>query len=412
MATFFCTLFYDKIFFIHLHKLIIMRKIGIALAIIVLVSCKHKTTDLNQDAAIKPNQFIAAFKPIESTFFATDTNINTLADTVAINHNLLSRFIPDSLVKRLTDGDKKTIFHPIGRISKPSETYILFLTIKNKKPFVSTLVFDKENKFLASKDLFSPHTDNEGYKYNLSINREPTFFIGREKVVNDKEVKFTKTGWAFNGTTFIPVVKESNERNEKLTPIINPIDTLLKEQLYSGTYVEDDRNYIALRDGRTKNEYHFFLHIDKNDGNCVGELKGTMQMTDSTHAIYNFAGDPCVIDFTFDRNIITIKEKGSCGNRRGMECLFDDAYTKKKETKRQLPKTSLITIKPTATTPVIVAPKKATKFSSTSKQLLLPTNPKQETKTVTKPKITTKQKAAIKPIEKPVAKPEENPYSN
>jgi hypothetical protein len=56
-------------------------------------------------------------------------------------------------------------------------------------------------------------------------------------------------------------------------------------------------------------------------------------MKDATSAAYNQGGDPCVIDFSFEGNNIILKEKGSCGNRRGMQCFFDDTFTKKKEPK-------------------------------------------------------------------------------
>ena len=58
-------------------------------------------------------------------------------------------------------------------------------------------------------------------------------------------------------------------------------------------------------------------------------------MKDATHAIYSEGGDPCVIDFYFEGNEVVVKEKGSCGNRRGMNCFFDDTYIKKKEAKTQ-----------------------------------------------------------------------------
>lgn len=375
-----------------------MRKIVFALTTVLFFACKDKKTNLGADAAIKPNQFISAFKVIENSFTANDTNIFKLADTVSINHKLLSRFIPDSLTERLIDGDTRTIFHPLGRIAKSTETYVLLLSVKNKKPYVSVIVFDKENKFLAERDLIFIHNDDEGYKYNLQINKEPTFFVGREKMVNDKEVKFTRTGWIFNGKNFMAAVKESNERSEKQMPIINPIDSLMKYNAYSGTYMEDERNFIAIRDGKSKNEYLFFLHVEKNDGNCIGELKGTMQLTDSTHAIYSSAGDPCSIDFTFDRNIITIKEKGSCGNRRGMDCFFDDAYTKKKEVKKQLPKASLIA---TPATPAKQKP--ATKpVINPGKSFILP-------------QMQPKAKPAAKPKTAKQNKPgadDNNPYAN
>jgi len=54
-------------------------------------------------------------------------------------------------------------------------------------------------------------------------------------------------------------VNETNERNDKLNAIINPIDTLPRENTYSGNYVEDERNFISIRDGRTPQEYSFLF---------------------------------------------------------------------------------------------------------------------------------------------------------
>lgn len=352
-----------------------MRSFYILITILFLFSCKTKEADLSSDTVIKPNQFVAAFELLENGLSATDSNILKLADTITINPNLLARFMPDSIINLLTLGEKKTSFHPIGRIDKPTETYLILLCLKNKKPLITVLVLDKKNNFIASKDLFDA-TDNKSlYKYSININKEPTFFITREKLVNDKEVKYTKVGWAFTGKNFVTVVKETNERDEKLTAILNPIDTFAKLNLYSGNYVQDERNFISIRDGRTKQDYLFFLHIDKNEGLCDGELKGEMHLTDSLNAVYSLGGDPCVIDFIFDKNIITIKEKGSCGNRRGMDCLFDDAYTKIKEIKKKIIKPQVVKI------PVANVAK-----------MLMPTKPKLGAKVVTKPT----SKAAIK----------------
>ena len=129
------------------------------------------------------------------------------------------------------------------------------------------------------------------------------------------------------------VINDSNEDEKKNSVIINPIDTLPHKNKLSGNYIRDKKNFISLRDRKDANSYMFFIHFEKEDGSCTGELKGVLKMKTPTTAVYAEGGDPCVIDFTFDGNDITIKEKGSCGNRRGMECFFDDTFTKRKETK-------------------------------------------------------------------------------
>lgn len=324
------------------------RNIIALISLLLLMGCKSKSTDLSSDKPIKPNEFIAAFPLLDNSFSANDTTIVEYADSTNINLKLLARFVPDSLTKRLMGADKKAVFRAVGRVDKNEETYLVLLCIKQQKPLTTVVVLNKKtNEFIASKDLFDKQNAN-GYNYSIAINKEPTFFINREKIVSDKDMRYTKSGWALMNNKFVEIVKESNERSDKLSPIIDPLDTLPTLNKLSGNYAEDERNFMSVRDGRTPQNYLFFLHIDKNNGNCVGELKGELKLTDSTHAIYNAGGDPCVIDFTFERNSITIKEKGSCGNRRGMDCFFDDTYGKKKETKKK-------TVKPTTTPKVNIA---------------------------------------------------------
>lgn len=311
-----------------------MKKIVVILFSIFSFGCGDAETDLSSDEPLKPDEFISAFKLLDKNFTATDKEIIGLADSVNIHPKHLNKFFADSIINGLLESEKKSVFYPLGRIVKNKDSYLLLVAVKNKMPSVFVAVLNNENKYLASKKLFTT-TANDSYTYNLSINREPTFFVSREKTNSDKEYKYTKMGWAYSGKTFIPVVKETNERNDKLAIIVNPIDAFKSENFHSGNYEDDDRNFISIRDGRTKQDYIFFLHVDKNNGTCIGELKGVMNLTtDSTHALYSIGGDPCIIDFTFGRNSISIKEKGSCGNRRGMDCFFDEVFGKKKEKKK------------------------------------------------------------------------------
>ncbi|MBS4043833.1 MAG: hypothetical protein KGZ59_08470 [Chitinophagaceae bacterium] len=318
-----------------------MKKFIAYFSLFILISCGDKETDLSIDAPIKPNEFVAAFPLLEKNFTASDKEIIDLADSIKIHPRHLNRFIPDSIINSFAEGEKKYAFHALGRIEKNAEIYLLLVSVRNKLPTVFVVAMDKKNNYLASKKLYAI-TKDDNYNYTLTINREPTFFVSKERTTTEKEFKYTKTGWAFMNKNFVNVVKETNERSEKLTAIVNPIDLLAKNNPYSGDYVEDDRNFIALRDGRTRQEYIFFLHIEKDNGKCIGELKGEMKLTDSTHAVYLVGGDPCIINFSFGRNSISIKEKGSCGNRRGMDCFFDDAYPKKKEPKKKGEKSTKI----------------------------------------------------------------------
>jgi hypothetical protein len=299
---------------------------------VLLAGCKEKKADLSGNAPIKVNDFIAAFPALTLPYAVADTNITKVADTLTIGTKAMAQFVPDSVLSGIIGKDKKTSINPIGRIEREKEIYLLANFNLSKKTLMATFVLDKKYKFLAAKQLLDDDND-DGYLHTLSINREPTFTIGKEKMNTEKQqLLYTKTGWAYSsGTQFMQVVNETNEDTKKNNTIINPIDTLPKKNKYSGNYVQDAKNFISIRDTKKPNTYLFFVHFEKDNGQCTGELKGEMVMKTATTAVYSDNGDPCVIDFSFVGNEIIVKEQGSCGNHRGIKCYFKDSYVKKKE---------------------------------------------------------------------------------
>lgn len=304
------------------------------LLVVAIFSCKDKKVDLSGDAPVKPNEFVKAFPTLGLPFSVADTNLSKISDSTIISAAVLQQFVPDSIINVFVNAEKKYVVHPVGRIEKSTENYLLATVIQNKKTLVVAFVFDKKNKFLAAKPVFENYA-SDGYLHSLSINKEPTFVISKEKITSDtKQLLFSRVGWAYGADNmFMVVMNDTNEDIKKSNEIINPIDTLPKANKLSGDYVQDKKNFISIRDGKYPNTYIFFVHFEKKEGTCIGELKGDFKMKDATTAVYNQGGDPCVIDFSFEGNDITLKEKGSCGNRRGMQCFFDDTFTKKKEVK-------------------------------------------------------------------------------
>ncbi|MCU0321130.1 MAG: hypothetical protein MUE72_01865 [Chitinophagaceae bacterium] len=300
---------------------------------IFLFSCKEDKVNLLGDTPVKVNDFIAAFPIVKLPFSIADSNFAKVGDTIQIGRKVLQQFVPDSILINQLNLTEKSIVHPVGRIEKEEETYLLVKHKNNKKLFLHVLVFSKKNEFLANK-LLLDNTNNDDYLHSVVINREPTFSINKDRMDRSlQQLMYTRTGWAFtvSAGTFINVVNETNEDEKRNNTIINPIDTLPKKYKYSGNYVQNDKNFISLRDGSKPNTYLFFIHFEKNNGSCIGELKGEIKMKDEKEGIYSESNDPCLIDFKFNRNEITVKEQGSCGNYRGIKCYFNDSYTKKKE---------------------------------------------------------------------------------
>lgn len=309
-----------------------MKKcLPLLLLLCTMWGCKEKKPDLSGDVPVKPTDFIAAFPKINLPYVVADTNIHKAGDTITIGTKAFLQFFPDSSLTPITGTNRKLEIHPVGKIEKEKETYLLLkISTRKKHTSLVVLVTDKKNKYLASKEILRTGSDDD-YVHSVSINREPTFLMSQEKFGKENALQFSRTGWVYTSEgIFMVVINDSNEDPNK-TNIINPIDTLPKKNKYSGDYVRDKKNFISLRDTKKPNTYLFFVHFEKNEGSCTGELKGEMKMKDANTAQFTQSGDPCIIDFRFDGNEISLKEQGSCGNHRGIKCFFNDSFIKKKE---------------------------------------------------------------------------------
>lgn len=298
--------------------------------LLFLLSCKEKKANLNDKVPIESVTFFKAFTTLKLPVTVADTGLQKIGDTTHISYEVFNQFVADSALSKYKDVKSgKTFIRPAGKIESNEEYYLLAVFESDKKTSLVVFLFDKEKKYMGSLLLVSSPA-KDGFLHSVNINTEPTFLISRDKTANDKYV-YTKTGfaWSPEAKQFIEVINDSNEGKKNDVAIIDPIDTLSKKNQYSGNYVKDKKNFISLRDGRNASNYLFFLHFEKNESECVGELKGTLTLVDESKAVFQLSGDPCVIDFTFARNSIKVKERGSCGNHRGMNCLFDDNYKRK-----------------------------------------------------------------------------------
>lgn len=303
----------------------------------LVIGCKEDKIDLSGNTVIQLDDFLKAFTELKLPITIADSNFNKLKDSSNVSMKVLKQFIPDSVLNNLIKMNEKTNVHLVGKIKKTEETYLLIAASINKANHLIVFVLDEKNNFITYKMLMN-FSQKDEYDHSVVINTEPTFSINKEKKdIAKQTVLFSKNGWAFTSTTgsFINVVNETNEDEKRNNTIINPIDTLLRKNLYSGNYVKDNKNFISIRDGKNSNTYLFFVHFENDGGDCIGELKGELKMKTKNEAIFSENGDLCVIDFKFQGNEIVIKEQGSCGNYRGIKCFFNETYTKKKE---QLPK--------------------------------------------------------------------------
>ncbi len=313
-----------------------MNKYCFLILLFFILSCHEKKAAALIDKPADAMNFFGMFSKLKLPYHTSDTSLTGVADTTSISYSFLHQFVPDSALHFPSKKNiAQTVFRPLGKIENQNELYVLMTATTGKQTRLFTVLFDNK-QYISSLSLLSG-ANNNGYVYNIDINTEPTFTITKTKTLND-EYHYTKNGFAYNSEAkgFIEVINETNEENKKNKDILNPVDTLAKTFKYSGDFTKDKKNFISIRDGNIAGRYIFFLHFEKNKGECTGELKGSLKMVAVNKAVFQDSGDPCVIDFTFVKNTVKVKERGSCGNHRGITCMFDDTYKKKESSRRPL----------------------------------------------------------------------------
>jgi len=312
-----------------------MRYLSNLLILLALIGCAETKTDLSGNTPLKINDFNAAFKNIDLPIRINDTNLVAFTDTIKIGRKALTQFLPDSVVDAIAPKLlKNASIFTLGKIEKETEYYLLLNNKDDKKQTVSVIAFSKKNVFLGYQILTQFDLIQKGsqfYGKTLLINKEPTFLIEENKLDPELGLTNEKKGWAYTEQGFRLIYLDANIKPEQKA-ILNPIDTLPTKNTFSGDYARDKKNFIALRDFGNANKYQFFLHFEKKEGTCVGELKGLLNFN-KNQATYSEKGDPCTIQFTITGNVIKIKEDGNCGNHRNMTCYFNDSYDKKRKPK-------------------------------------------------------------------------------
>jgi len=280
---------------------------------------------------VEVDEFFQEFDNLKLPYSVADTSINRLTDTTVIAQSAFSQFIPDTLLKNSFGKDVKLVIHPVGKFTnKERETYLVTHVKSQNKSSIYLLVFDKNKKFSNSLLLINSNTDKDRI-YSFLIDNKLSVSLTKEwKVEND--LLYKRTIYAYNNVgMFTVVMTETNDPSHLASNINNPLDTFPRINKHSGDYIKGKRSFLFLRDGKNANSYLFYVRFENDDNEpCTGELKGEITMKNDQSAIFSENGDPCFVDFTFSKNMVKVKEQGSCGNHRGIKCFFDDTYTRKK----------------------------------------------------------------------------------
>ncbi len=250
-------------------------------------------------------------------------------DTSRIDPELLKPFIADSILKKMFGKITGIRFIPMQRLlSKKGDRYFITKAVSGVRTASLLTVFAKNSDTAVSMLFLAPDSDpatdqsttlDNAYSVSKNIVRKTKDGVPAE----GKEV------YAYNAAENNFTLIMTDVLDEKPRDLINPIDTLPRKSKYAGDYVKDKKNIVSIRDGRTPKELTVFVHFEKEDGACTGELKGTLFLTSTTTAVYRQGSDPCVLDLIFSGNSVSLHEEEGCGSHRGLQCEFSGSYLRK-----------------------------------------------------------------------------------
>jgi len=302
-------------------------------------SCKEKKkTPPTGDEPVEISDFIGYFPERKLPFQFDATNmLKKEKDSFLIPLKVFSQFIPDSIRISLVGPAAALKIYPLGRTEAPGgENYLFAKTITTKGNQVAGIILAFDDKKEFGDAMLAWRTDRDMTKTLSGTTVMDTRHTITRTVVRknqDGSISEGKDIYAWNADSREFSLIMTDAIGDNVTELINPIDTFSRKHKYAGDYTSAKANLISVRDGRKADRLSFFIHFEKNSGSCIGELKGEAQIRSANMAEYRQAGDPCVLQFRFTTNAVTLKELEGCGSHRGLRCSFDGVYPRKKVAK-------------------------------------------------------------------------------
>ncbi len=306
------------------------------LALIILAGCKSKKKpSLSGDEPIEISDFIDFYPKKDLPFQFGDTTLNKKEkDSLIISYNAFTQFVPDSFLSKVFGKGVKPRIYPIGQIAvSGTGTFLFTKAALGDKKAAYVFAFNKKNQLLDGIQLLRVGQYPGALQYasmdkGYSITKTVTRKNADGSISDGKDVY----GLSTESGKFMLIMTDALD-DKAVAEIINPIDTFSRKNKYSADYVSGKMSLVSIRDGRKNDRLSFYIHFDKSNGVCTGDLKGEAIIRGGNIAEYREGGDPCVLRFTFTTAAVTVKELEGCGSHRGLRCSFDGIFSRKKEAK-------------------------------------------------------------------------------
>jgi len=307
-------------------------------AIYLFMGCGNKKKpSLSGTDEVGINDFIESFELMDPPYEVVDTALSKKEkDSLLIANKIFAQFVPDTVLTKVFGKNAKPKIYMGKRVTIEKETYLFTKAIAADKKALLLLCFDKENKFKTYLPLLVQ--DNDAATTQVSgLDRRLSFYKTISLKRPDGSGAEGKEVFIYNDEAGQFLLIMTDPLDDRVQEVINPIDTFARKNKFSADYVKDKMNLVSIRDDSKAGKINFFIHFDRNNGECAGELKGVANFTSANTAIYQQPGDACSIQFNFSSSSVSLKENQACGAHRGVKCSFDGSYPRKKEAKQKTP---------------------------------------------------------------------------
>ena len=323
------------IVYIRLQFQYMIRYLTCLLVVCYLLSAcgNKKKPSLSGTDEVVISDFIESFELGKPPIEIADTTLNKKEkDSLLIANKIFAQFVPDSVLTKIFGKNAKPRIYMGKRVEIEKEKYLFVKTTTAEKKASLVLCFDKDNKFKAYLPLLIPDA-NPATSQVSGLDKRLSFYKNTVLKSPDGSTAEGKEVYIYNDEAGKFLLIMTDPLDDRVQEVINPIDTLPKKNKFSADYVKDKMNIVSIRDDRKAGKLNFFIHFDRNNGECDGELKGIANFTSANTAIYRQPGDACSLQFSFSSSSVTLKELDACGAHRGVKCSFDGNFPRKKEAK-------------------------------------------------------------------------------
>jgi len=307
-------------------------------AVYLLTGCGNKKKpSLSGTDEVAIGDFIESFELIKPPYEVKDTVLNKKEkDSLLIANKIFNQFVPDSVLIKVFGKNAKPKIYLGKRIMENEESYLFAKASTAEKKVMLVLYFDKGNNFKAFLPLLVQDADPATLQVS-GINRKFEFYQSVIMKDPDGSTAEGKDVYIYSTDAEQFLLIATDALDDRVREVINPIDTLQKKNKFSADYIKDKMNIVSIRDDNKSGRINFFIHFDRNNGECTGEIKGVANFTSANTAIYKQPGDACSLQFSFSSSSVSLKEIEACGAHRGVKCSFDGNYPRKKEPKQKTP---------------------------------------------------------------------------